>query len=272
MRKTTLCCGIIVVMLFAFSGCDPKIKVSGDLDKFVPRSSFIFIGKILVMHSTLTDEDSTSNLAIVEVQRVIDAPENMKAFEKQQVTVRLLKPETVKEGAELLIYSEPYWFGESIGVEEIASYTPETDMYKTADLEKQIVLQRQKIQNSTITGLLKSSDLVISGKVLKIVDLPMDGMMVTEHNPEWKIAEIQVSEVLKGTTADKTIQVMFASGKDVMYIDSPKLMEGDDGIFMAQPPDKTLPKLLRENKLLVSPGSYMKGMENLSRVKELLKK
>jgi hypothetical protein len=57
----------------------------------------------------------------------------------------------------------------------------------------------------------------------------------SEHDPEWWTADIEIENILKGkpaATASNRVTVFYANSKDVLWFRSPKLKEGDRGIWI----------------------------------------
>jgi len=55
---------------------------------------------------------------------------------------------------------------------------------------------------------------------------------ISEHDPDWRIAEVQVDQVHRGSHAGKTAEVRFPSSHDVMWHYAPKLHAGNEGLFI----------------------------------------
>ncbi len=81
------------------------------------------------------------------------------------------------------------------------------------------------------------AELVIVGKVIKTAPAPDDirkRMPITEHNPDWWIAEIEVAGVEKGHHKGKLVSIRFPNSEDVAWHDSPKFKPGQEGIWILQ--------------------------------------
>ncbi|HVF62013.1 MAG TPA: hypothetical protein VNJ70_19570 [Thermoanaerobaculia bacterium] len=57
---------------------------------------------------------------------------------------------------------------------------------------------------------------------------------ITEHDPQWREAEIEVDEVEKGGTAKKKVVVRFPGSDDVRWYKAPKFQPGQEGVFILQ--------------------------------------
>ena len=54
----------------------------------------------------------------------------------------------------------------------------------------------------------------------------------SEHDPKYREAVVQIGEALKGNLPGKTVVVIFAASKDVLWYNSPKFKEGQEGTFI----------------------------------------
>lgn len=269
-QKRTLW-GSLPIILLIMTQCNPTNNYPGELDKLVPGSSVIFKAKILVLHTVTTDEEDVSNAGVVMVTEVIEAPESFQTITGQEVTVRFSDINSVKVGEERMFFTAPYWIGESLGVTEKGSVMKSDKLYESKEMASYIQQARNKQGDEQLRKMLKEAKLVIVGKVMKVSTPEGYKRMATEHDPEWKEAEIQIEETIKGKTESKTIKILFASSKDVMFMDSPKFKESDEGIFITQATDPGTAKLLRNENMVLEPSSFLRGKEKVKQVKSLLR-
>lgn len=243
-----------------------------ELDKLIPGSSFIFKAKVLLLHTNTTNEQDVSNSGVVLLNEVIEAPESLKNIVGEQITVRFNDINKVNVGDEKMFFTEPYWLGEAIGVNEKGSIIKGNKLYDNKEISLLIQKAKNKQENVQLKSRLDESNLVIMGKVIKI-DIPSRNTIIgTEHDPEWKEAEIQIDETLKGKSESKTLKILFASGKDIMFFQAPKLNLGDEGIFIIQPTDSQTLKIISNKNMLIEPENFIKGKENLNHIKSLIRK
>jgi hypothetical protein len=94
--------------------------------------------------------------------------------------------------------------------------------------------------DSAITDRLHRAVLVVKGRVLSVQHpaLVRPGPR-SEHSPEWRQANVEVSETLKGSSKEKTIPVLFSSSSDIVWYRSHKFKPGEEGIFILEQPAAT---------------------------------
>jgi hypothetical protein len=113
-------------------------------------------------------------------------------------------------------------------------------------LKSSDALQRKADQS--LRDRLTAAQLVVTGKVTSVRPVPPpavaaaeaalnagEGSRVSEHDPDWHEAVVQVDTVEKGrlaASANKTVTVVFPASKDVLWHQSPKFRAGQEGVFV----------------------------------------
>jgi hypothetical protein len=212
------------------------------------EASFVFKGTVVKLKAaTMTAIPLTDRTAIVRVDEVISAPETLAHYAGQDITVQLGGRKKVTTGEQLLFYTNGLMFGDSLAVQSI-DHEP-VDKLRAAvatvagDPVKKLVERDVRIRAET-------SDAVVSGRVVS-VRVPSDvvavrasavagalAQKISEHDPDWRIAEVQIDQVHKGSHEGKTAEVRFPSSDDVMWHYAPKLHAGNEGVFMLHRAEK----------------------------------
>jgi len=55
---------------------------------------------------------------------------------------------------------------------------------------------------------------------------------ITEHDPDWQEAIIQVEDGIKGAQAGEQVVVRFPGSSDVAWVGTPKFAVGEEGTFL----------------------------------------
>jgi hypothetical protein len=131
-------------------------------------------------------------------------------------------------------------FGESIVVrvqswEPVSSTT--TAVAATADEQTRVTAQLQTAADNDLRASLESADLVVTGRVRRVqapsvAALAPERRRITEHDPEWQEAVVEVQSVIKGAADGADVVVRFPASMDVMWAAHPKLREGQEGTFI----------------------------------------
>ncbi len=226
------------------------------------KPTFVFKGTIKKLKSaTMKGVPVDERTVVVTVNQIIEAPQALADYNGQDITVQLGGRQKVRAGQELIFHTTSWIFGDSIAVRSLTE-DPVTDrtaaMLSAADDPVERRAQREKRDR------FDAADLVVSGKVVA-VRLPAGtakrsraasldasdqapGGPVSEHDPKWREAVIQVDEVHKGSHKKKQVVLRFPASKDVMWYGAPKFHPGQQGFFMLHKSKTEKPKSKRGRK------------------------
>lgn len=216
---------ILIIVFLGFS-----CSLNQGLDKQVRSSRFIFEGTVQKLDSSnLSVIVDPKYHAVVTVNRIIDAPSNFKSFLNRDVTVVLNETTKLEKGQKTVFFTNDWLYGESIALIE----SKRTALNDQPGIAEKIISSRQKQNELALKERLTKAELVVMGKITRIS--PVDQGLtpnLSEHDPEWKQAEIQIERVIKGNFTKPVISFIFPSSRDVMWVSYPKYNEGQDGIWL----------------------------------------
>jgi hypothetical protein len=204
---------------------------------------FVFIGTLRKLRAaTMSDIPIDPATAIVRVDEVIHAPEALAHYAGQDITVRLDTRKRLKAAEQATFYTNAWLFGESVAVQalDIQDVTASTSRAARGMGDPVRRLAQRDLQSR-----FAHAKLVVSGRVTS-VRVPRDlaaarsargsqtplTRRISEHDPDWRIAEIQVDQVHKGRFQKDNVSVRFPRSEDVMWHDAPKFHPGQAGFFM----------------------------------------
>jgi len=220
-------------------------------------ATFVFQGTVKrEKASNVKVISDTSRTAIVTVNKIISAPAELSGFVNQDVTVQLTFGERVRAGQVAVFYTNGLVFGENLAVRSeghdpvkasgaktptvhargaTAAFRETVEDHVRADAQRQI---RKRVNDAPV---------VVSGKVVA-VGLPAappalaaaaDGLRrskpISEHDPLWHEAVVEVDDVHKGSVGAKQVVLRFPSSTDVRWSRSPKFRVGQTGVFTLRP-------------------------------------
>jgi hypothetical protein len=152
-----------------------------------------------------------------------------------------------------LFFTDGWIFGESLAV-RVLSWEPVLAAAAGAAEDTRVAAQVDASADRELQTALESADLVVVGRV-KRVQAPTalalaapERKRVTEHDPEWREAIIDVESALKGAADMREVVVRFPASVDVMWAASPKFTEGQEGTF-----------LLQQDRLTGAPAATLEG-------------
>jgi hypothetical protein len=208
-------------------------------------AQFVFQGTVKKLKAAnLAGIADTERTAVVAVDRVMRSARSLTTFAGRQITVQLAKGERVKVGQQAVFYTNGWMFAENLAVRSIghesapakpaiaaAAMLPEHDPVRVA--------AHQKIRERA-----KDAQVVLSGKIIA-VGLPAPsatvaaaasgGTAISEHDPLWREAVVEVQEVHKGALGKKQVVLRFPGSSDVRWYKAPKFHAGQQGVFSLRP-------------------------------------
>jgi hypothetical protein len=141
-------------------------------------------------------------------------------------------------GDRMIFHSISWLFGESVAVRSLYE-----EVEAGPTVTRQTGADTQRKQRETHKHF-NDADLVVSGKVVE-VRLPKSvpsskkrgttapaTTQVSEHDPKWREAVIEVADVHKGSSAKRRVVVRFPASTDVAWRRAPKFTAGQEGYFM----------------------------------------
>jgi len=204
------------------------------LEDLVRRSQLIFLGTIEQLQAaTMSRVPVTPNTAIVHVQEVVWAPQTLADPTGRDITVHLNTTERAATGQEAVFFVASWLYGESLAVVEVGRIAARGDL---TDLRRRIAQARQRSADQLLHGRIARAVLVVAGRVSQTRPVPaqQQPQIITEHAPDWWEAVIAIGSVEKGHLSQENLTILFPHSSDNAWIDSPKLSEGQDGIWILQ--------------------------------------
>ena len=208
------------------------------------KPTFVFKGTIKKTNAaTMKEVPVSDNTAIVTVDQVIEAPSDLAGYNGKDITVEVSGRRKVTVGQQLIFNTTSWFYGDSIAVRSLSEEPIKAS--HSAMLSgggDPVERRRQREEREHFAD----ADLVVSAKVLA-VRLPSDeapakkGAMaataarrrpVSEHDPKWREAVLEVADVHKGEHKKKQVVVRFPASTDVMWYKAPKFHPGQQGHFM----------------------------------------
>ena len=200
------------------------------------EASFIFQGTVVAIGAaTLSMVDVNELTAIVRVDRVLRAPEQMEHITGREITVQLGK--TIDVGTTAVFEAQGWLYGDSLAVIETGR-RPVSDEERLAmaaaepERETSAAADRAAAFRTALKERADEASAVVIGRVVGVRETAaVTEERLSEHAPHWAVATVEVEEAVKGRSSG-TIEVMFANSDDVMWRSAPKLVVGQKAVMM----------------------------------------
>jgi len=218
-------------------------------EQLARNARFVFEGTVQKVGGTdLPGLESRTKAATVRVDDIVQGPDTLRSFQGRDVLVVPDKGEEISEGTRAVFYTNAISFGDTLALQSIGHLPVRARAARALGVASpQAALKKRDVQKR-----VESADMVVVGKVTD-VGLPREqatrGMRrasaggesdaprrITEHDPQWRDAVIEVDRVQKGAGARKQVIVRFPASTDVRWYQAPKFSPGDQGTFILHRP------------------------------------
>src|SRR5512144_1902684 len=147
----------------------------------------------------MTDVPIDSRTAVVRVDHVLQAPEALPTLEGQRITMQL--KEDTQPGEQAAFFAQGLAFGESVAVTEVGrvgveAVEPHVTRGFEAGAPAGFAALQRRAQAARLREHAAAADAVVVGRVVGLEDVLEP--VISEHDPDWWRATIDVSHVEKG--------------------------------------------------------------------------
>lgn len=233
--------GLWLAAWLVLSGCaEAAAPQATDRAALTAKSSIIFSGTVSQLAATsFADVPKSAQTIVVKVDLIEKKPAAVSLKKGDSVTVEVKDASAFQEGTHAKFYTDGWIFGSGVAVKEIGhelGAAPESAPVASAG--KQTGQGQDQSSDQELMDRMKASDFVVVGRVTDVrkwnVPKPKSGApsRVSEHDPDWHEAVVEVQSVLKGgkVRGNKVI-VRFPNRNDVAWVSSPKFAKNQRAIF-----------------------------------------
>jgi hypothetical protein len=212
----------------------PHTTPPGPLEPDEPPPSgptFVFEGTVLALGSTtLAEVEASEHTIVARIDAVHQGPPLLHDFIGHPVTVRLGDGQSVEPGGAYLFHTVSWVFGTGVAVICLA-LEPAHEQAVSA-LQAQVAAAPLE----AIRTRAARADLVVHGHVSEVREAARDpGAPITEHDPHWQDAVVQVHQASHrkaAGAAPQKVLVRFSASRDVRWATAPKFHVGQRGMWM----------------------------------------
>jgi len=202
-------------------------------------AKFLFKGTVQKLGaSALAQVPKDEPTAIVHVDEILHAPPALARTLGKQITVKLAKGAKPKVGDQVLFHANSWLFGDSVAVESVKQEVP---AQAKSMLGEKTTDPARNLADKELQKRVANADMVIEGEVSSIhlpqsesLSAPRPARPLSEHDPKWREAVINVGVVHKGEATTKQVVVRFPTSTDIQWFRAPKFHTGDRGVWMLQ--------------------------------------
>jgi len=210
---------------------------TGQADRRDETFEHHFSGTVSQLGATsFEDVPKSAQTIVVRVDSVLKKPSPVSLKRGDNVTVEVKDPSGFQEGTHANILHRWLDFGSGVAVKELAHEIRPNggESAKAASADEKAYRQEQNDQE--LQDRLNSADFVVIGRVTEVhrwhAPKSATPHRVTEHDPDWHEAVLEIKSVLKGgKVKGNKMVVRFPGRNDVAWAQSPKFEKNQRGIF-----------------------------------------
>ncbi len=210
----------------------PPQAVSNQTAALAKQSSIVFDGTVSQLGATsFAGVPKSAQTIVVRVDSVLKKPPAVSLKKGDNVTVEVKDPSAFRDGTQATFYTDGWIFGSGVAVKELGH---EIDKAAGAG-EKPHAQAQEQISDQELQNRLNSADFVVIGRVTEVRRWRVSKYTtprVSEHDPDWHEAVVEIQSVLKGgQVKGNKVVVRFPGRNDVAWVHSPKFEKNQQGIF-----------------------------------------
>ena len=244
----------------------PILAVESTIVDLTARAQFIFQGTIVKANGTTIHTVAVNQpTAIVHVDEIIDSTDAFSNLRGKNITIALRAPNSLHDGDKRTFFATSWLFADSVAVREIGSVA-EGPM-ATSLASETVKSARQQLLDAQLASRLATAEQVVQGEVISVAPL-VEGNPPphSEHDPQWWLATIHPTAVLKGKD-DSNVIVAYPSSTDVAWLSAPKFSVGQSAIWILHRP--SLPPTIAPKHLTALEPGDVQPASSLDRVRAL---
>ena len=253
-----VCCEILLL-----AACKNSNNIADK--KMIAESDIVFSGTVAVVHSSLSPSVEAENGLVVTIDEILSVPPGITVAPGDQITLQSKQIGDYKKGDSRIFYARIDAVGDNIAASETGSRPKLETRDESARLIQSITKAKDEILADKLNERIAKADLVVSGTIKSISPLEEQPEALSEHNPDWRILEIDITENLKGG-ADKIVRILYPGSNDVAYRNYPKPVLGKEWLFILNRSDK------KEAPFQVTNSEAIVTAERYKDIRNLLKK
>jgi hypothetical protein len=239
MKASSLFMGATLWLALFGSARGADSQEAGNQAALMKQSSIVFSGTVSQLGATsFADVPKSTQTIVVRVDSILRKPPAVSLKRGDNVTVEVKDPSAFQEGMHATFYTDGWIFGSGVAVKELGHEIGPAgrEPTKASAEEKAHGQAQEQISDQELRDRLNTADFVVIGRVTDVHrwTVPKSAVpyRVTEHDPDWHEAVVEIQSVLKGgKVKGNNVVVRFPQRNDVAWVHSPKFTKNQQGIF-----------------------------------------
>jgi hypothetical protein len=202
-----------------------------ELQKLVRDAHLIFTATVVeIGASSVANLSPRDNFALVVVDRPLRADPGLGDLRRRKITVELLKMGELRSEDRVIFFTLNWIQGGGIAVRELG--------HLEMQQEDEVAAEVGRLPTRHLADRVADAILVVVAEVTAIKPTPFE--IRWRNAPQWATASFRNVELLRGHPPEEKVILFPTSGRP-MWARSPRLKEGQRGIFLLHRPPDGLP-------------------------------
>jgi hypothetical protein len=227
-----------------------------DIKDLVRRTPISFVGTVQHLGAaTSRDLPIDDHTAVVGVDLVLHAPDELQGLEGQRVTVQLSGDvDLPAEGDQIVVFAQGLAFGETIALAEVGRAPVEAiagHASSAAGDSRQpmpFAQVERELETEALREHVDQAEAVVVATVTGLEQAQPKGF--SEHDPDWWRATLEVRQVVRGDLEPGSLDVLYPNSLDIAWYRVPKPKASQDGIWILHAPAEGTPGELAAYQLM----------------------
>ncbi len=200
-----------------------------------PKFDLAIVGTVMQTGaSSFAAVPASANNLVVRVEKVLDKPKAAMLKAGDSMTMVVRDPSHFAKGTRAVFYATAWIYGQGIAAREVTHDLVPAGAAEAAS-ENRLQQLRSQQRDQDLRARVTAADIVVVGKVSQVHpwSKPEGGIRgVSEHNPDWQEAVIQVQSAIKGAQGQNQVVVRFPKSMDIAWYLAPRFQQGQSGTFL----------------------------------------
>ncbi|WP_256753108.1 hypothetical protein [Mesorhizobium sp. Mes31] len=162
----------------------------------------------------------------IHIDEVMHSTAELRGLRGRDALVITEHKATFEGGEEFVFFTDVVSLGDDLVVRELGHRRA------TSEAREETAEMLRAAAERPLAERVRHADLIVTGEVTASRVLERPSPPRSEHDPEWGIARVAIRSVHKGKKPKGEVEVLFANSHDIAWYKSPKLHEGEHGIFL----------------------------------------
>ncbi|NGO55486.1 hypothetical protein [Allomesorhizobium camelthorni] len=201
-----------------------------NLDRLLGLANIIYLGTVTGTNaSSVPGVPASEATVLTRIDSALTTPAALAPLDGRTVTLISEDGKPPALNQRFIFFTQTSLVGKEIALREIGRLSIEA----ADDLRRQIQGSDLRLEDERLSKRLSAVDAVAIGRITAIdTTVPPPQVPVTEHDPQWQRATLEISTVLSGDLRDRPVTLLFPGTLDVAWVDAPRPSAQQEAVWL----------------------------------------